>query len=81
MIPPYTVFAYEDMEVHPWADVKESSGMVNLENVWGEDENFSLTVRGRPDIAKHLTTELLGRGIDVAESRQGMRPGFKPGGG
>lgn len=66
MIPPYTVFAYEDMEVHPWANIKESSGMVGLQNVWGEDENYCLPVKGRPDIAKHLASELLGSGMDVA---------------
>lgn len=66
IIPPYAVLAYEDMEVQPWAHAADSSDMKGKPNVWGEPADKTFTVRGRPDIGKHLATALLDRGVDVS---------------
>ncbi len=66
VVPAFTVCAYGDLEIRPWAEAQESSGMVEQANIWGEDRDTAFTVRGRPDIAKSLATSLLDRGIDVA---------------
>lgn len=77
VIPPYSVQAYEDIELRPWAQVAESSNMAGRINVWGEDQNTTIRVRGRPDIAKRLVTSLLERDIDVAYAYQPLHhPGL-----
>jgi hypothetical protein len=76
IIPPYAVLAYDDMVVHPWAHAAESSDMKDRPNVWGEGPDFSIKIPGRPDIAKHLVTGLLERGMDAAYA---YRPLHHPG--
>ncbi len=66
LIPPYAVCAYGDMVVRPWKQAQASSAMQEKPNIWGEGAETAFTVRGRPDIAKYLVTELLGRGLDVS---------------
>lgn len=66
VIPPYAVLAYDDMTVTPWAQASESSDMVGKPNAWDEPADTSFEIKGRPDIAKHLVSELLERGIDAA---------------
>lgn len=68
IIPPFSICAYEDMEIYPWANAHGSSAMVDRENIWGESEDYSRLIRGRSDIAKHLVTGLLERHIDVSYS-------------
>ena len=66
VIPPFTVCAYGDLEVHPWAHAKESAALGGKPNVWGEGAEFRFILKGRPDIARTLATGLLEAGIDVA---------------
>jgi hypothetical protein len=66
VIPPFTVCAYGDIEVRPWAHAKESAMVGAKSNVWGEGAEYAFTLRGRPDIARALVTGLLEAGIDVA---------------
>jgi hypothetical protein len=66
VIPPFTVCAYGDMTLHPWRHAGESAVVRGKPNVWQEDQDYSLALRGRPDIARHLAAGLLGEGIDVA---------------
>lgn len=67
IIPPYSVQAYDDIVVRPWAQADHSSDMVGRSNVWNEPpDTTAFKVRGRRDIAKCLVTALLERGIDVA---------------
>ena len=66
VIPPFTVCAYDDMELRPWAHAQDSSAMLNKPNVWEEGTDTVFTMRGRPDIARALATGLLETGIDVA---------------
>lgn len=65
IIPPFAVLAYEDTVVQPWRSAQESSDMVGKPNYWDEGPETSFTVRGRRDIAKHLTISLLNQGIDI----------------
>ncbi|MGH8891993.1 MAG: extradiol ring-cleavage dioxygenase [Actinomycetes bacterium] len=77
VIPPYAVLAYDDIEVRPWAHAADSSDMKGRPNVWGESGETAFTVKGRPDIGKHLVSELLGRGVDVSYAyRQLHHPGL-----
>jgi len=66
LIPPYAILALPDMEVYPWAHASESSWTADQPNAWGEPLDFHFTVRGRPDIGRHLATGLLSRGVDVS---------------
>lgn len=66
IIPPFAVLAYDDMTVHPWRDVHESSDMQGKPNVWGEGPDFSIQVRGHREGAIEITRGLLDRGFDVA---------------
>lgn len=66
IIPPYAILAYDDMEVRPWEHAADSSNMKGRPNVWDESAETSFKVRGRRDIGKYLTTELLERGVDIA---------------
>ena len=66
LIPPFAILAYEDMELRPWAHAEASSLMKGKANVWNEDDSLHYRLRGRPDIAKHLVTELIERDFDVA---------------
>lgn len=62
VIPPYALLAYDDMDVQPHAG---PTGKM-FPNVWGEPDDYTVTVKGRPDIARWLATRLLSDGIDVA---------------
>jgi hypothetical protein len=66
VVPAFTVCAYEDMEVRPWAEAAESTSMAGRANIWDEPVDMTFRVRGRPDIAKGLATALLESGIDIA---------------
>jgi hypothetical protein len=66
IIPPFAVCAYADMTVRPWSDAQKSSAMLGKPNVWGEGPDYGFTLRGRPDIAKHLIAGLFEEGLDVA---------------
>ncbi len=66
VIPPFTVCAYGDMRVHPWRDARDSSAVRDKPNVWGEGSDYSLLLRGRPDIARNLAAGLLDQRIDIA---------------
>jgi len=56
------------IEVNPWAQAHESSAMEGKPNIWNESGDKKFTIRGRPDIAKHLVTELFDEGMDPAYS-------------
>jgi hypothetical protein len=77
IIPPYAVLAYDDVDVRPWAHAAESSDMAGRANIWGEAADTTITVKGRPDIGRHLATHLLERGVDVPYAyRQLHHPGL-----
>ncbi len=70
IIPPFSVLAYEDLEVKPWAGAQHSSDMEGKANVWDEPLETSFAIRGHREVALNLVTKLLGDGIDVAYAYQ-----------
>ena len=70
VIPPFAVCAYGDLEVRPWAHVRESGAIGSKPNVWGEGADFGFTLKGRPDIARALAAGLIEAGIDAAYAYQ-----------
>lgn len=66
VIPPFSVLAYGDLEVRPWAQVGESGAIGGKPNVWREGPDFALTVKGRPEIGRAIASGLIEAGIDIA---------------
>jgi hypothetical protein len=66
VVPPFCVLAYDDLEVRPWAQAKESAIMAGKPNIWDEPADKRFSVRVHREAAKHLARELLGAGFDVA---------------
>jgi hypothetical protein len=71
VVPPYCTLCYPDTVTHPWRN-KRAFGSTPLEeepaveNVWNEGADVGIKVVGAPEIGRHLTAQLLGRGIDMA---------------
>ncbi|WP_119418292.1 extradiol ring-cleavage dioxygenase [Desertibaculum subflavum] len=77
VIPAFTVCAYGDLEVRPWAQVKDSGAIGGKPNVWREGPDFGFTLKGRPDIARQLATGMIEAGIDAAYAYQPLHhPGI-----
>ncbi len=74
LIPPFCVLAYDDMEVFPWRDATESAMFSNKEdkwggghnNVWKEDRNFSMVIKGQRKAAKEIISKLIENEFDVS---------------
>ena len=67
VIPPFTVCAFDDMDLYPWRHAQGSSMMEGgRPNAWGEGPDKHYRLRGRRDIGKHLTSGLIEAGFDVA---------------
>ncbi len=66
VIPAFTVCAFDDLEMQPWAHALGSAMVLGRENVWNEGPEKRYLLRGRRDIAKQLATGLLENGVDVA---------------
>ena len=66
VIPPFTVCAYDDMDVYPWRHAMGSSLMSGKPNAWGEGPDKHYHLRGRRDIAKHLVSSLIEANFDMA---------------
>jgi hypothetical protein len=67
IIPPFTVCAYDDMDLYPWRHAQGSSMMANGKpNAWGEGPDMHYRLKGRRDIGKYLTSGLLDAGFDMA---------------
>ncbi len=66
VIPPFTVCAYDDMDLYPWRHAAASSMMAGKPNAWGEGPDKHYKLRGRRDIAKHLASGLIESGFDMA---------------
>jgi hypothetical protein len=72
VIPSFCVLAYDDTEVDPFGVLRN----LKVPNVWGlPQEGTTFLMRGAPDFAKKLTSDVLNDGIDVAysyEARSGI---------
>ena len=66
VIPPFTVCAYDDMDLYPWRHAMGSSMMSGKPNAWGEGPDKHYRLRGRRDVAKHLVGRLIEAGFDIA---------------
>lgn len=66
VVPPFCVQLYDDLEVFPWRQVGESGMMKGKANVWGEDSDMSVHVRGARDMGRCIVDGLLQREIDVS---------------
>ena len=66
IIPPYCVFAYDDMDVYPWTDVHESGMLGGKPNIWNEPVDTRRHVRGDRDGARHIVSELIQSGFETA---------------
>jgi hypothetical protein len=66
VIPPFTVCAYDDMDLYPWRHAMGSSMMGGKPNAWGEGPDKHYRLRGRRDIAKQLVTGLINSGFDMS---------------
>ena len=74
IIPAFCVQAYEDMKVFPWRHATASAmfdeGIKNecagKPNAWRETGQAEFLVRGHPEGAKHIASQLLAREFDIA---------------
>jgi hypothetical protein len=71
VIPSFCVLAYSDTPVEPFGVLD----MLKIPNYWGLPTDTTFTMRGMPDFAKRVASDVLNDGIDVAysyEKRQGI---------
>ncbi|MDR7254211.1 hypothetical protein J2X46_003204 [Nocardioides sp. BE266] len=71
VIPSFCVLAYGDTPVEPFGVLD----MLKIPNYWGLPNDTVFTMRGMPDFAKKLASDVLNDGVDVAysyEKRQGI---------
>lgn len=71
VIPSFCVLAYQDTRVEPFGVLD----MLKIPNVWGLPSDTEFTMKGDPDFAKRVTSDVLSDGVDVAysyEPRQGI---------
>jgi hypothetical protein len=61
LIPPYAVLAYPDRDIRPY-DTRTAKA---FRSYWDEPADTVVTIKGRPDIARQLTSDLLDEGFDV----------------
>ena len=66
IIPPWSILAYEDKMLRPWAHKVAGTRGPDNENVWGETGDQEVFVRGNREVAKALTTHLLKNGFETA---------------
>ncbi|MHB8576333.1 MAG: class III extradiol ring-cleavage dioxygenase family protein [Dehalococcoidia bacterium] len=59
IIPPFCVFAYDDIEAQPWNHERSSA------NVWGEAKETTFRLKGHREAAKYLARRLLEEGVDM----------------
>lgn len=85
IVPPFCVLAYDDMQVRPWAHATESAMFSDdrdewgngRPNVWREDKDYTVLVRGHRAAAKHIATQLLQSDFDVSYAYQPLNhPGL-----
>ena len=61
IIPPFCVLAYDEFVSYPFR-----KGFIPGRNVWGEDKDHPIKMRGNPQAAKWLTRRLLEEGVDMS---------------
>ncbi|MCI4645964.1 MAG: hypothetical protein MRY64_14375 [Hyphomonadaceae bacterium] len=66
IVPPFSILAYEDMVLRPWAQAAGSSDMVGKPNYWNEPHDFELPIRFASDEARQLASDLIHAEFDMA---------------
>lgn len=69
VIPSFCVLAYQDTVVEPFGVLD----MLKVPNVWGLPSDTQFTMKGDPDFAKRLASDVLDDGIDIAYSYEPRR--------
>jgi hypothetical protein len=64
VVPSFCVLAYGDTEVETFAVLK----MLKVPNAWGKPDDSSFLLRGAPQYARRLASDVLGAGVDIAYS-------------
>lgn len=62
IVPAFSILAYPDRHVKAYA----SKAAKMFPRYWDEPDDFSVEIKGRPDVARQLTADLLGDGFDIA---------------
>ncbi len=62
LIPPFSVLAFPDREIQPYA----TKPAHEFPRFWDEPDDYTITIKGRPDLATWLVGELLEAGIDMS---------------
>lgn len=76
IVPPYSVLAYDDLTVRPWAHSAESNVMGD-HNVWNEPQDHEIVVKGHREAAKYFAGSLIEQDIDVSYAYKPLHhPGF-----
>jgi hypothetical protein len=73
VIPPFCVHMAPEFEKQPWAQPR---GLGTAVNMWGEDADFTLRVKGHPQAAKHLVTSLMEQRVDIAYAYKQLHDPF-----
>jgi hypothetical protein len=80
VVPPFCVYAYEDMDVYPYRPRRDRMAPTPPEgngaqgpravapNAWGESPDTKFHIRGKREAAKYIARGLLNEKIDVAYS-------------
>ena len=63
IIPPFCVMAYDEFVSYPFRN-----GLIPGVNVWGEDKDHPIKMRGNPAVARWLTKRLIEESVDMAYS-------------
>jgi hypothetical protein len=74
IIPPYAVLAYPDRDIKPY----ETRTGRAFPSYWDESKDYSVTIKGRPDIARWLTEHLMEENFDVAYAYQPLHDEHLP---
>ncbi|KOU59800.1 extradiol ring-cleavage dioxygenase [Streptomyces sp. MMG1533] len=71
VIPPFCVLAYDDTVVEPFGVLRR----LKMPNVWDLPDDTTYTMRGMPEFAKKLASDVLAAGLDCAYSYE-LRKGI-----
>jgi hypothetical protein len=71
VIPSFCILAYDDTVVDPFGVLKK----LKIPNAWDLPDDQTFTMKGAPEFAKRLATDVINSGVDVAYSYE-PRPGI-----
>jgi hypothetical protein len=66
IVPPFCVFAYDDLELKPWAQAKASAMLSGKPNIWNEPADTTILVKGAKEYGKYVARNLLQANFDVS---------------